>query len=99
MKNMMKCWNCQFHGLDDPRKVEKWMDRVMGGQFVYRWRKSGKKVEDVPFRHVHPDVWRRWIAEGPCRGCPCAPHCDEICALRAAWWDDRMELLRRKLGM
>ena len=56
------------------------------------------EAQDVGFRLLHPVERALWLKNGPCPGCPCEPWCDTPCSLRLRWWDDRMALLRRKMG-
>ncbi|MGM9587418.1 MAG: hypothetical protein ACI3VA_08040 [Candidatus Limivicinus sp.] len=36
--------------------------------------------------------------ENPCGTCKNDPYCNSICPLRAAWWDVKMQEVRRALG-
>ena len=40
-----------------------------------------------------------YVPGHPCRDCPKEPHCTAICDKRAAYWDERMEPLRRIMGV
>ena len=94
MKHMKKCRTCWFGLVRDRKALEDWLLEMLGAEFRYRWEDRG---QDLP--PSHPGVYRAWLEEGPCRRCPCRLRCDEVCSLRAAWWDARMALLRRKLRM
>lgn len=50
------------------------------------------------FAYEHPDLVRRYIADGPCKGCKAAKACDTPCPAYLRWWDARMEIARRKVG-
>lgn len=40
-----------------------------------------------------------YVPGHPCRECKKEPHCTAICDKRAAYWDERMEPLRRVIGV
>ena len=40
-----------------------------------------------------------YVPGHPCRDCPKELHCTAICEKRAAYWDERMEPLRRMMGV
>lgn len=95
MKHTKKCRRCAWATVRDESKVHSWLVEVLGARFQYQWRLRDELGREEPRVQLHPDAWRRWLKEGPCESCPCARRCDEICALRARWWDDCMERLRR----
>lgn len=49
------------------------------------------------FAYPHPDEARRYLDTNPCDTCMCRDWCDQICKVRADWWDARIGILRRKL--
>ena len=56
-----------------------------------------KGAESGRFCYVHPGVYRRWLERGPCESCPGKKGCNEICRLRAIWWDAGMAQVRKRL--
>ena len=93
MKHMKKCRRCWWQTVKDRNALEAWLAEVLGAEFRYQWQIRDELGREEP-RMVHPDVYRRWLEQGPCVGCPCQNHCDEICSLRAKWWDARVGRLR-----
>lgn len=94
MKHMKKCRVCWWGMLRDRRALETWLAETMGAEFRYQWRCRDELGREEALRVVHPDSYRRWLEQGPCVDCPCQSHCDEICSLRANWWDARIGRLR-----
>ena len=94
MKHIQKCRTCYWGLVRDRRALEAWLLEILGAEFRYAWEVKGQ--EDPP---AHPGIYRRWLEEGPCEKCPCRERCDQICALRAKWWDARMGMLRRELSV
>ena len=72
-----------------------WRERVGQDAMAYAWHRKNLGTGDGL---MHPGDWRRWLEKGPCPGCSCQEWCDRICHLRARWWDDHMERLRKQLG-
>ena len=91
MKHMKKCRRCWWQTVKDRQAVETWLLEVLGAEFYFQWHQRDQmgRTEQL----VHPDVYRRWLEKGPCEDCPCAAHCDEICSLRARWWDAKIARL------
>lgn len=58
---------------------------------------SASPEEKTIWVYPHPDEARRYLDTNPCVVCMCRDWCDQICKVRADWWDARMEILRRKL--
>ena len=82
------------------RELGDWLERKLGARFQYLWQvQDGQGRQSRDFRYLHPEEWKRWIEQGPCPDCPCRDHCAHVCTLRACWWDDRMEALRKRLGV
>lgn len=92
MKHLKKCRRCWWQTVKDKQALEAWLLEVLGAEFRYQWQLRDEMGRQE--RVVHPDAYRRWLENGPCVGCPCEGHCDEICSLRAKWWDARMARLR-----
>lgn len=42
---------------------------------------------------------RKTIPEGPCGTCQYSETCNRPCSARLNWWDQRMQLLRKKAGL
>lgn len=100
MKHMKQCRRCWWSILRDQRQLEAWLEEKLGAEFRYQWslRDELGREESRSLRYVHPETFRRWLEEGPCKGCPCERHCDEVCALRARWWDARVARLRTEMS-
>ena len=93
MKHTKKCRRCWWQTVKDKEALENWLLEVLGAEFRYLWQQRDQmgRTEHL----LHPDAYRRWLENGPCVGCPCEKHCDEICSLRARWWDARMARFRQ----
>jgi len=57
-----------------------------------------KITEQTKFVYQHPDVIRRYLAEGPCKACKAESVCDTPCPAYWRWWDARMQIIRKKVG-
>lgn len=58
----------------------------------YAWQKEdarGKKHFTYELPHMQ---------ESPCEGCHCESWCDTPCSRRLKWWDERMDIIRRRAG-
>ena len=51
---------------------------------------------DDKLYYIHPEVYRRYLQEGPCGRCANRCCCETPCAKYWHWWDARMVFLRRK---
>lgn len=98
MKHTKKCRTCWWDLLKDRMALERWLAEKLGAEFRYAWSVRDELGREET-RLAHPDAYRRWLEEGPCASCPCNARCDEICHLRARWWDARMGLVRKRLGL
>lgn len=78
-----QCDSCTWRGAYLVR--QQWI--VAYGQSVG----LGKQV----FRYLHPEEQRRFLEQGPCKGCPLEEVCDLPCPGYVRWWDLRMERIRR----
>lgn len=87
VKNCQRCWWDLVHSR---QALEDWLAEMLGAEFYYHWRQRDALGSQGGCRVVHPAVYQRWLEQGPCADCPCRAHCDEICALRAAWWDAKI---------
>lgn len=59
------------------------------------WESSADPNEK--FLYIHPEVFRRYLKEGPCGRCACADQCEMPCRSYWIWWDARMLQAKRKL--
>ena len=98
MKQKRKCRNCAWELVNEPAVLQSWLVETLGAEFGYNWAVRDELGREEP-RVVHPVQYEAWLEHGPCKGCPCAVGCRQVCSLRARWWDARMERLRRKLGV
>ena len=46
--------------------------------------------------YPHPDEYRRYLATDPCDGCIVQNICDSPCEKRIAWWNAKMEIVRKQ---
>lgn len=60
--------------------------------YMKRQRRKGKKVET--FVYEHPDLLRKYLRDGPCKGCKLEKDCDNACGSYGDWWDARIEWLK-----
>ena len=97
MKHTKKCGTCWWELVRQRQALEAWLAETLGAEFRYQWSVRDEMGREEPFRVVHPAQYQRWLERGPCAGCPCESHCDEICSLRAAWWDARVGRLKCKM--
>ena len=65
--------------------------------YTKRRYKGVKKVQK--FAYEHPDLLRKYLAEGPCNGCKIEKNCDNACGAYYAWWDARQAWQRFVWGM
>lgn len=82
---------------------EKWRIR-----YLYRQKQinahANAQASRIPtvqktFAYEHPDLIREYIAYGPCKGCRAEAVCDTPCLAYLRWWDARMEIARKKVGV
>ena len=62
----------------------------------YRKQEQERKKK---FSYEHPDIIKKYLDEGPCKGCEFELLCDVPCSAYYHWWDARMAIIRKKLGM
>lgn len=60
---------------------------------LYKAKPSGQTF----FCYEHPDITRRYLADGPCKACAAAEKCSTPCPAYLRWWDARMEIIKDKL--
>lgn len=66
---------------------------------TYQVRQYKKKENmDTKYIYEHPDIVRKYIKDGPCKGCQFELLCDVPCGAYYHWWDARMAALREKYG-
>lgn len=75
--------------------------RTIWKQFnSYQIRKYRKEQErEKKFSYEHPDIVKKYLDDGPCKGCEFELLCDVPCSAYYRWWDARMAIIRKKLGM
>ena len=98
MKQKRKCRNCLWELVNEPEVLQGWLVENLGAEMSYHWAVRDEYGREEP-RVLHPVQYEHWLEKGPCVGCPVAFGCKKVCALRARWWDARMDRLRRKLGV
>lgn len=85
---------------DGSQKCQRWRMRFLTiwKQFntyqIRQYKKSAGKQK--AFAYEHPDVLRRYLENGPCKGCEFEVLCDVPCTAYYAWWDAKMAVLRKK---
>ena len=94
------CDTCEHCG--SPSGCDAWKTRVRTiwkqfNSYAIRQYKKRKKFEN--FVYEHPDLTKKYLADGPCKGCQFEALCDVPCTAYWCWWDARMEVLKRKYGM
>lgn len=97
MKQERNCRLCWWELLAKEGRLKAWLAEMLGAEFRYEWSLRDEMGREEP-GFVHPDAYRRWLDRGPCVDCPCESRCNEVCHLRAKWWDARMDRLRKQLG-
>ena len=65
-------------------------------KLFYRTEPAGKSEK---FTYSHPDTVRRYLQESPCTGCRVQDTCDIPCKAYLRWYDARMEITRKKVGL
>lgn len=51
------------------------------------------------FCYSHPDQVRRYVGTHPCKGCGLEKDCDTPCGRYLHWYDLRVEIARKKVGL
>ena len=51
------------------------------------------------FAYEHPDIIRKYLEHSPCEGCKEVEVCDTPCPAYLHWWNARMEIARRRVGL
>ncbi len=98
MKQKRKCRHCAWELVNDEQVLQSWLVERLGAEYHYNWSVRDAMGREEP-RVAHPVQYASWLEQGPCRGCPCEGLCDRVCALRARWWDARMDRLKKRLGV
>lgn len=94
------CDTCQNCG--NPQGCNAWKMRVrtIWRQFnSYPIRQYRKRAKLKKFVYEHHDLIKKYLDEGPCKGCKQEEQCDAPCAAYWHWWDARMCVLKKKFGM
>lgn len=65
----------------------------------YNIRQYKKQEKSKNFVYEHPDMIKKYLDEGPCKGCEFELLCDVPCNAYWRWWDARMAILKKKYGM
>lgn len=82
-----------------PGGCSKWKTRYryrqkqINGYFHKLLKRVGPVREK--FLYEHPDEIRRYLENGPCKGCNAEEVCDTPCPAYLRWWDSRMEWMKR----
>ena len=58
---------------------------------------KAKPTGETMFAYRHPDETRRYLADGPCKGCNAEQVCNVPCRAYLQWWDARMQIIRKKV--
>ena len=97
------CDSCAECTADTGRGCDAWRMRfrTIWKQFnSYQIRQYRKKANgETKFVYEHPDLIRKHIQDGPCKGCEFESLCEVPCAAYFHWWDARMVWLKGRLGM
>lgn len=64
---------------------------------TYSWDEVQRKGDKL--HYAHPDEIRRVLQRNPCEGCRAERGCEIPCRRYLAWYDARMEIVRKKAGM
>ena len=62
----------------------------------YRKQEQERKKK---FSYEHPDIVKKYLDDGPCKGCEFELLCDVPCGAYYRWWDARMAIIRKKFEM
>ena len=65
----------------------------------YPIRQYKNRPKSKTFAYEHPDLIRKYLEEGPCKGCEFEILCDVPCTAYWCWWDARMAVFKKKYGM
>ena len=100
------CVGCE-HNINDSCKKYMHCDRWLT-RYRYRQRQINavaRKLLIPKFQITHEFVYdnydetKDFLENGPCKKCPLEPSCDFLCKSRLIWWDLRMKLLRKDVGL
>ena len=64
---------------------------------IRKYRMRGGKHKK--FVYAHPDLIKKYLKDGPCKGCEFEVLCDVPCTAYWCWWDARMTAIKAKFGM
>ena len=77
-------WKTRYH----------YRQKQINAHFRWSMRTNASSCRSV-FAYEHPDTIRRYLQNGPCKGCKAEEACDTPCSAYLRWWDARMEYLER----
>ena len=86
----------------EQNREEEWKARFLAGWALfedYHLRQYRKRRKDEKFCYETPDRLRRYLQQGPCRGCPAEDGCDRPCGAYFSWWDAKMAVLKHRWGL
>lgn len=63
---------------------------------AYSKQLYAQEKKKTKFVYMHPDQLRRYLQDGPCKGCNAEQACDTHCPAYLSWWDMRMAVARKK---
>ena len=74
--------------------------RTIWKQFnTYPLRQYRKAPTAKKFCYEHPDTARKYLSDGPCKGCKIEKDCENACGAYYQWWDARIAWLKHRWGM
>lgn len=82
------------------KKYQTWVN-TWWSYFKGMFQQAGgcEKTKENKFTYAHPDDIRRSLRKSPCDGCKIAEYCDTPCQVYLRWYDARMEIVRKKVGL
>ena len=101
------CLNCDRESCKENgsqfRECRKWLT-----WFRWWWKRFRGALKVVPqeqstntekFYYSHPDHVKRYLQFGPCAGCSAEQNCDTPCKAYLRWYNARMEITRKRVGL
>ena len=77
-------------------------------RYLYRQKQINAYAEKIyhkktptytGFAYSHPDQIAKWLRESPCKGCKAEPSCDNPCPEYLRWYNARLNIARKKVGL
>lgn len=97
------CDSCTISECRKGNGCNKWQMRFRTIWKQFNSYPKRKAMREKKVRHTyvyeHPDILRKYIQDGPCKGCKAERTCDTPCSAYYAWWDARMAVARHKIGV